>query len=165
MMCLRRLWAFLKKDEGYTLAINMTFALVTFGVVMLGIITWYGTAMAGYAALRSAAASAAFAAQAQVIQSVTGTGTGFTAGVDWALQNYQGAANSTFQTQVANMHLGATFTNLQCNTTANSQGISVVVTGDFQPVFLQNIANKYSIFQAVAIPMHVQIQEEYRVVG
>lgn len=166
MMWLRRMWTLLQKDDGYTLAINMTFALVTFGVVILGILMWYGTAMAAYASLRSAATSAAFAAQAQVIQSVAGTGTGFTASVDWTLQNaYQSAASSTFQTQVANMHLDNAFTNLQCDTTASSQGISVDVTGDYQPVFLQSIANEYSIFQAVAIPMHVQVQEEYKVVG
>lgn len=165
-LSLKRIYQFLRREDGYTVALNLTFLFVTLGMVMLAILMWFGTAMAAYASLRSAATSAAFAAQAQVSQQSSGSGTGFSTGVDWVLQNdYQTAANTLFETQVSNLHLDSAFTNLQCSTSSNGNQIIVTATGSYLPLFLQKVSQRYPVIEALSVPMKSTVSEEYKVVG
>ncbi|KPV40378.1 hypothetical protein AN477_21970 [Alicyclobacillus ferrooxydans] len=163
---MKRFYQFLRREDGYTVALNLTFLFVTLGMVMLAILMWFGTAMTAYASLRNAATSAAFAAQAQVSQQNSGSGTGFSTGVDWVLQNdYQSAANTLFETQVSNLHLDSAFTNLQCSTSSNGNHIIVTVTGSYLPLFLQKVSQRYPVIEALSVPMKSTVSEEYKVVG
>lgn len=165
-LSLKRIYQFLRREDGYTVALNLTFLFVTLGMVMLAILMWFGTAMTAYASLRSAATSAAFAAQAQVSQQSTGSGTGFSTGVNWVLQNdYQTAANTLFETQVSHLHLNDAFTNLQCSTSANGDQIIVTATGSYLPLFLQKVSQRYPVIEALSVPMKSTVAEEYKVVG
>lgn len=161
-----RCYHFLRQEDGYTVAINFTFLFITLGMVMLAMLMWFGTAMTAYASLRSAATSAAFAAQAQVSQESIGSGTGFSTGAHWVLQSdHQSAANTLFRTQVSNLHLDNAFTNLQCSTTAIGNQIDVTVTGSYLPLFLQKVAQRYPVMEALSIPMKSTVMEAYKVVG
>ncbi len=162
----KRIYGFVQREDAYTFALNNTFLFVTLGMVLLALLMWFGTAMTAYGALRSAATSAAFAGQAQVTQVDAGSGTGFTTSSNWALTgNYQNAESTLFQTQVTNMHLGTAFTNLACSTIANGNQITVTASGDYLPIFLQKVAERYPVITAMSVPMEVTVSEEYKIVG
>lgn len=157
---------FLKKEDGYTFSLNLTFLFVTFGIVMIAMLMWFGSASAAYFSLRNAANGAAFAAQAQAVQSDTGSGSGFTSSVGWVVQtSYQNAADKVFQSQVNNANLENAFSGLQCMASLNGNQISVSVSGSYLPLFLQNISQKFPQIEALSIPMKVTLNEEYKVVG
>ncbi|KPV45650.1 hypothetical protein [Alicyclobacillus ferrooxydans] len=162
----KRCYPFLRREDGYTVAINLTFLFVTLGMVVLAMLMWFGTAMTAYASLRSAATSAAFAAQAQVAEQSSGSGTGFSTGVNWVLQSdYQSVANTLFETQASNLHLDHAFTNLQCATSSNGNQIIVTATGSYLPLFLQKVSQRYPVIEALSIPMKSTVMDAYKVVG
>lgn len=156
----------LSRDDGYTFGLNMTFLVVTFGIVILAMLMWYASGLAAHEMLLSAAKSAAVAGQAQVSQATSGSGTGFSISTNWAQSSsYQAQAEATFQQQVADMNLDSSFSDLQCTTSATSSGISVSISGEFLPVFLQKVAQKFPQIETLSVPMHVTVDEQYTVVG
>jgi len=163
---LKLIWEVIRREDGYTFALNFTFLFVTIGMVMLAMLMWFGSATAAYFSLRSATSSAAFAAQAQVSQVNTGSGVGYNSGTDWAVQSsYQEAAQSVFQAQVNNAHLNSAFTNLKCTTMVTGNKISVLVTASYLPLFLQTVSQGFPQIEALTIPMTVAANEEYKIVG
>ncbi|WDL96755.1 hypothetical protein [Alicyclobacillus sp. ALC3] len=166
MRVARRVATWLSREDGYTFSLNFAFLTVTVGMVLLLILAWIASGLAAGTELRRATAAAALAAQDEVTQSVTASGTGFLTSAGWTLGgSYASAAQQTFATETADMHLNKVFDNLHCQTSVTGNRVTVTATGSFLPVFLEAAAARAPGLQALSVPMRVHVPVEYKVVG
>lgn len=160
------MWAWLRADDGYTFSLNLAFLSVTVGMILLLILTWLASGLAAGSELRLAATSAALAAQSQVTQTVSGSPAGFLTSADWGMT---AAADRTaievFDQEVADTHLDRAFSNLSLEMGVVGNQVTVTVTGDFLPLFLQTAADRVPQLLALAVPMRVVVPVVYSVVG
>ena len=160
------MWAWLREDHGYTFSLNLAFLSVTVGMILLLILAWLATGLAAGTELRRAATSAALAAQSQVTQTVSGSTAGFLTSADWTVTAAADiAATEVFYQEVADTHLNRAFSNLSLEMGVVDNRVTVTVTGDFLPLFLQTAAGRVPALQALAVPMRVKVPVEYTVVG
>lgn|GEM_PF-3168111 len=164
---LRRVWAriraarvWLRSDDGFVYPLLNSLVVVTLGSVLLLVLLWVGSAMAGYQALQNAATSASFAGQGQVVQaSTSGTG-GYGSGV-LTPTSVVSVAQSIWNQEVQNLKLNQNFTNLTIQVALQNGQVVVTASGDYQPNFLQNISRVYPAFPAPAIAMAVAASQDY----
>ncbi|MHB1702219.1 MAG: hypothetical protein ACYCSN_19210 [Acidobacteriaceae bacterium] len=156
----------LQSDDGFVYPLLNTLVVVTLGSVLLLVLLWVGSAMAGYQALQNAATSASFAGQGQVGQTPQSTqssisgATGYGAGA-LAQTSVAAAAQSIWNQEVQNLKLNQNFTNLVMTVALQNGQVIVTATGDYQPNFLQNISRVYPAFPAPAITMAVTASQNY----
>lgn len=163
---MKGVWRWLSREDGYTFSLNFAFMTVTVGMILLLILAWIASGLAAGTELRRATAAAALAAQDEVTQSVTASGTGFLISAGWTLDgSYAAAAEEAFATEAADMHLNSVFDNLHCQTSVTGNRVAVTATGSFLPVFLEAAAKRVPGLQAVSVPMRVSVPVEYKVVG
>ena len=161
-----RVWTWLSREDGYTFSLNFAFLTVTVGMILLLVLAWIASGLAAGTELRRATAAAALAAQDNVTQSVTASGTGFLTSAGWTLDgSYASAAEQAFAMEVADMHLNNLFDNLDCQTSVTGNRVTVTATGSFLPVFLEAAAKRVPGLKAVAVPMRVTVPVEYKVEG
>lgn len=162
----RSVWAWVCAEDGYTFSLNFAFLSVTVGMIFLLILAWFASGLTAGMELRRAAAAAALAAQSQVTQAVSASGSGFLTSAGWALDgSYATAAQQTFAGEVSDMHLNRAFENLSCQTGEKGNRVTVTVSGSFLPIFLQSAAARVPGLKALSVPMQVTVPTEYKVVG
>ncbi|KYP79897.1 hypothetical protein [Ferroacidibacillus organovorans] len=162
----RSIWTWIRAEGGYTFSLNFAFLSVTVGMIFLLILAWFASGLAAGTELRRAAAAAALAAQSQVTPSISASGAGFLTSAGWALNgSYTAAAEQTFAGEVSDLHLNQAFENLSCQTGVNGNRVTVIVSGEFLPIFLQSAATRVPGLKAFAVPMQVTVPVEYKVVG
>ena len=160
------MWAWLREDHGYTFSLNFAFLSVTVGMILLLILLWLASGLAAGTELRRAAMSSALAAQSQVTQTISGSNAGFLTSADWTVTKAADrAATQVFDQEVADTHLNHAFSNLSLETGVIGNQVTVTVTGDFLPLFLQTAAEHVPMLQAMAVPMRVVVPVQYSVVG
>ncbi|QSO52824.1 hypothetical protein JZ785_02520 [Alicyclobacillus curvatus] len=166
MKVMGRVWTWLSREAGYTFSLNFAFLTVTVGMILLLILAWIASGLAAGTELRRATAAAALAAQDNVTQSVTASGTGFLTSAGWTVDgSYASAAEQAFVMEVVDMHLNNVFENLDCQTSVTGNRVAVTATGSFLPVFLEAAAKRIPGLQAVSVSMSVTVPVEYKVVG
>lgn len=165
MKVMGRVWTWLSREDGYTFSLNFALLTVTVGMILLLILAWIASGLAAGTELRRATAAAALAAQDNVTQSVTASGTGFLTSAGWTFGSYASAAEQAFAMEVADMHLNNLFDNLDCQTSVTGNRVTVTATGSFLPVFLEAAAKRVPGLKAVAVPMRVTVPVEYKVEG
>lgn len=154
------------KEDGYTFSLNFALFTVTVGMIFLLILAWIASGLTAGTELRKTTTAAALAAQSQVTQSVSNSGTGFLTSAGWTLDgSYASAAQQTFAGEVSDIHLNKVFENLSCQTSGTGNRITVTVSGSFLPIFLQAAAKHVPGLQALSVPMSVTVPVEYKVVG
>lgn len=162
----RSLWTWLCNEGGYTFSLNFALLTVTVGMIFLLILAWIASGLAAGTELRRATAAAALAAQSQVTQAVSSSGTGFLTSANWTLnETYTSAAREAFEAEASDMHLNNIFANLICQTSETGNRITVTASGSFLPIFLPSAAKRVPGLQALSVPMHVTVPVEYKVVG
>lgn len=165
---MRRLHAvsrWLQDESAYTVSLTMSFLTITVGAILLLILFWLGTAMAGYQALRSAATAAAYAGESQGTISAQFTTTGFGPTI-WTLQDAQAQtqAQAFWIQAVQNEHLTAAFSHLQAQVSETGQDVVVEARGDFRPLFLDRlIAFDPSLVSQATLLMQVRVTEQWDV--
>jgi len=158
--------AWLCADDGYTFSLNFALLSVTVGMIFLLILAWFASGLTAGMELRRAAAAAALAAQSQVTQAVSASGSGFLTSAGWALGGaYAAAAQQTFAGEVSDMHLNRAFENLSCQTSVAGNRVTVTASGSFLPIFLQSAVARVPGLKALSVPMQVTMSTEYKVVG
>ncbi|KUO95830.1 hypothetical protein ATW55_15150 [Ferroacidibacillus organovorans] len=159
-------WAWFRAEGGYTFGLNFALLSVTVGMIFLLIFAWFASGLAAGTELRRATTAAALAAQSQVTQSVSASGTGFLTSAGWALDgSYAPAAQQIFTNEVSELHLNRVFENLSFQTRVNGNRVTVTASGEFLPVFLQSAAARVPGLKALSVPMQVTVPVEYKVVG
>lgn len=159
-------WAWFRAEDGYMFSLNFAFLSVTVGMIFLLILAWFASGLAAGTELRRATAATALAAQSQVTQSVSASGTGFLISEGWALNgSYTSAAKQIFANEVSDMHLNRVLENLSFQTGVNGNRVTVMASGEFLPVFLQSAAARVPGLKALSVPMRVTVPVEYKVVG
>lgn len=160
------MWTWFRAEDGYTFSLNFAFLSVTVGMIFLLILAWFASGLAAGTELRRATTAAALAAQSQVTQSVSASGTGFLTSANWALNgSYASVAQQTFANEVSDLHLNRLFEHLSCQTGVNGNRVTVTVSGEFLPIFLQSAAARVPGLQALSVRMQVTVPVEYKVVG
>lgn len=160
----KRWW---QDESAYTVSLTMSFLTITVGAILLLICLWLGSAIEGYEALRSAAASAAFAGQSQGTVSPQFTAIGVSS-IGWTLNDAraQTQAQALWQQEVQGEHLTAAFSHLQVQVSEVGADVVVKASGDYRPLFLDRlIAFDPRLISQAAIPMHVQVTEQWDVPG
>ncbi|MHB1702132.1 MAG: hypothetical protein ACYCSN_18755, partial [Acidobacteriaceae bacterium] len=112
----------LQSDDGFVYPLLNTLVVVTLGSVLLLVLLWVGSTMAGYQALQNAATSASFAGQGQVSQAPQTTQSGISGAAGYgvgalAQTSVTAAAQSIWNQEVQNLKLNQNFTNLAMSVT------------------------------------------------
>lgn len=153
-------FVWLQSDDGFVYPLLNSLVVVTLGSILLLVLLWVGSTMAGYQALQNAATSASFAGQGQVVQAPTSGAGGYGSGV-LAPTSVVAAAQSIWNQEVQNLKLDQNFTNLSVSVALQHGQVVVTASGDYQPNFLQNISRVYPAFPAPAIAMAVTASQDY----
>lgn len=141
---MQTVWRWLRQEDGYTFGLYQTFVLVTAGFALLLLLLWLGMAGVGYQDLRSAAQSVALAAQSEPVltagQSVDGLSMPSFSQPVWQVSSQAPSQAQAVWTQVS-ASLSPLFANLQMRVSDISGQEFVTVTGDFLPVFAQDLGH------------------------
>ena len=156
----REIGVWLKAEDGFVYPLLSSLVVVTLGSVLILILLWVGSTMAGYQALQNAADSASYAGQGQAVQASTSGVAGYGTGA-LTPSSVVSDAESIWEQEVQNLKLTQTFTNLTVSIALQNGQVIVTATGDYQPNFLQNIQRVYPAFPSSAIAMSVTVSQDY----
>lgn len=161
-----RIWRFLRSEDAYTFSFQLTFLALTVGMTLLAITLWYAGGLAAKHALRQAATDAAYTAQSTAQQALLISSSGF--GQDtWHTNGSlaQGAAQSKFNEEISSLHLDQGFANLSIQTNVTDSSVTVVASGDYEPLFLGNVVERFWHTVLGEVHMEVTVPQDYVVKG